>query len=164
MKFNPHKTKAILFHLKNVQQLPELYFDNCQLEYVTHHKHLGILFSSKLGWSDYIEGIVKKAYKKLGLLKKIKFTVSRDILSQMYISFIRPQLEYAVQVWSGCTKAEIEKLEKVQLHAARIVTGLTLIASKNSLYLESFLLCLNSELLFYLRRNNSCFYVSSLNY
>ena len=60
LKFNPHKTKAILFHLKNVQQLPELYFDNCQLEYVTHHKHLGILFSSKLGWSDYIEGIVKK--------------------------------------------------------------------------------------------------------
>lgn len=25
----------------------------------------------------------------------------------------RPQLEYAVEVWSGCTKADTEKLEKV---------------------------------------------------
>lgn len=54
----------------------------------------------------------------------------------MYISFIRSQLEYAVQVWSVCTKADIKKLEKVQSFAARIVTGLALIVSRNSSYLE----------------------------
>ena len=51
----------------------------------------------------------------------------------MYISFVRPQLE----TWSGCTKYNIEKLEKVQLYAARIVTGLSIITSRTSLYSET---------------------------
>ena len=38
----------------------------------------------------------------------------------MYITFIRPLLEYASEVWDGCTQSDIEQLEKVQLHAARI--------------------------------------------
>ena len=48
----------------------------------------------------------------------------------MYIVFIRPLLEYAAVVWDGCSQSEVEKLEKVQLCAARIVTGLPTIAKK----------------------------------
>ena len=55
----------------------------------------------------------------------------------MYISFVRPQLEYAVEIWSGCTKYDIEKLEKVQLYAARIVTGLSIITSRTSSYSQT---------------------------
>lgn len=55
----------------------------------------------------------------------------------MYVSFIRPQLEYAAEVWAGCTQMDIEKLEKVQLNAAGIVTGLTSFASRNSIYFET---------------------------
>ena len=32
---------------------------------MSQHKNLGVLLSSNLGWSDHIENIVKKAYKKL---------------------------------------------------------------------------------------------------
>jgi hypothetical protein len=32
---------------------------------------------------------------------------------------------YACEVWDGCYERDIEKLEKIQLEAARIVTGLT---------------------------------------
>ena len=53
----------------------------------------------------------------------------------MYTVFIRPLLEYAAGVWDGCSQSEMERLEKVQLCAARIVTGLPIIASKKSLYL-----------------------------
>jgi hypothetical protein len=54
----------------------------------------------------------------------------------MYTSFIRPQLEYASAVWGTClNQNESKKLEK--LKAARIVTGLTLLASRESLYLET---------------------------
>lgn len=98
LEFNPQKTKVVFFSFKNVEKFPNLLFDDCTLEYVSQHKHLGVLLSSNLSWSNHIDIIVKKVYKKLGLLKKLKFTVSRDILAQMYVSFIRPQLEYAVEV------------------------------------------------------------------
>jgi hypothetical protein len=56
----------------------------------------------------------------------------------MYTSFIRPQLEYASEVWGTClNQNKSEELEKLQLNAARIVTGLTLLASRESLYLET---------------------------
>lgn len=46
-------------------------------------------------------------------------------------------LDYAVEVWSGCSQFDIDKLEKVQLYAARIVTCLSVIALRNSLYLKT---------------------------
>ena len=55
----------------------------------------------------------------------------------MYISFVRTQLEYAVEIWFGCTIFDIEKLEKIYLYAARIVTGLSIKTSRTSLYFET---------------------------
>lgn len=81
--------------------------------------------------------LLKKLTQKLGLLKKFKSLM--DILSQMHVYFIRPQLEYAAELWAGCTKMATEKLERVQLHAARIVRGLTsiIIASRKLIYFEA---------------------------
>jgi hypothetical protein len=42
----------------------------------------------------------------------------------MYLSFIRPVLEYASEVWDNCGQINSDRLEKVQLEAARIATGL----------------------------------------
>jgi hypothetical protein len=83
---------------------------------------------------DYIDSVVKRAYKKLGLYLENYNSLYQDIyiLYHMYISFISPYLQYTVKVWSGCIKAKIQKFEKVQLFATRTATGLTLIASKSS--------------------------------
>jgi hypothetical protein len=45
-------------------------------------------------------------------------------LSNINLAFIRPVLEYACEVWDGCYERDIEKLEKIQLEAARILAGL----------------------------------------
>ena len=71
--------------------------------------------------------IVNRAYK-LGLIKKLIFTLCRNKLSKMYVTFVRPIL--ASLVWDGCSILDTEKLEKVQLYAARIVTDLPILASK----------------------------------
>jgi hypothetical protein len=50
---------------------------------------------------------------------------------------IRPILEYADVVWDNKTLFLINKLENVQIEAARIVTGRTRLVSINSLYKET---------------------------
>ena len=137
LKFNPSKTKAVFFSLNKNIGLPKLFFQNCQLEYVSVHKHLGLFVSHDLGWFHYINTITNAAYKKLGLLKKLKFTLGRNTLLKMYTTFVRPALEYASVVWDGCNSYECDLLEKVQLCAARIITGLPILASRDSLYLET---------------------------
>ena len=82
-----------------------------------------MIFSENLDWSTYIGNILSTAYKKLNLMKKFKFKLNRKALSIMYRFFIRPHLEYASDVWGGCSLSNAEKLEQVQLLAARIVSG-----------------------------------------
>ena len=51
----------------------------------------------------------------------MKFRIGRKHLSKLYLVSIRPTLEYASIVWDGCSAHDIEKREKVQLSAARLV-------------------------------------------
>jgi hypothetical protein len=52
----------------------------------------------------------------------------------------RPLLEYACELWDGCTILDLNKIEQVQHEAARIVSGLPKFASIESLYLYDFYL------------------------
>lgn len=45
-------------------------------------------------------------------MKKLKFKLNRKSLSLLYTLFIRPQLEYASDVWDGCSITDSDKLEK----------------------------------------------------
>lgn len=63
----------------------------------------------------------------------------------MYTKFIRPALEYAFVVWNGCSSSDSDLLEKVQLCAAWIITGLPILAYRDSLYLETCLEPLSSK-------------------
>lgn len=51
--------------------------------------------------------------------------------------YIRPHFEYACEVWDGCTIDQSETLERLQLEAARIVTGLPTYTRREYLYLET---------------------------
>ena len=54
----------------------------------------------------------------------------------MYISFIRQILEYASVVWDSCSADNANRLEKIQIEAARIVTRLTRSVHLDCLYKE----------------------------
>ena len=69
-------------------------------------------------------------------MRKLKYTVDRKTLNSVYITFIRPKLEYASIIWHDCTQAERDLLEGLQLNAARIVTGAKRGTSHERIYLE----------------------------
>jgi hypothetical protein len=64
------------------------------------------------------------ARQQLNVLRKLKFKLKRNYLEQIYLTFIRPILEYASEVWFNCGHFNSNRLEKVQTEAARIVCGL----------------------------------------
>ena len=62
LKYNPSKTIALLFSNKKSFN-PCLEFQNCKIDFVSAHKHLGIILSRDLSCSTYIDSILTKAYK-----------------------------------------------------------------------------------------------------
>jgi hypothetical protein len=70
-------------------------------------------------------------------LRKLKFRLKREYLENSYFTFIKPILEYSSEVWDNCGQFNSDRLEKLQLEAARIVTGLTCYTSLDWIYREA---------------------------
>ena len=135
--FNPVKTEVMLIsNIFNETDL-QLMMDGTLLKIVEIHKHLGVYLSSNNKWSKHIDWIIASASKQISFMRKIKYKFSKQTLNSLYCTYIRPLFEYASEVWDGCSQTDANRLEQAQLNAARIVTGLPVFASTNSLYQET---------------------------
>ena len=101
-------------------------FENTQIEFVENHKHLGLTLSNTGKWNCHIDNIAKASSKILGIMRQLKYNLSRVALNQIYISYVLPVLEYSSVVWDGCSDYNTNTLEKIQHEAAHIITGLDL--------------------------------------
>ena len=102
--FNPLKTEDFLLTLKRINILTQLIFDNIPINFVNGHKDLGVTFSNTGQMHSHIENVVLLATKILGIMRKLKYSISRYALNQMYMSFLLPVVEYASVVWDGCSE------------------------------------------------------------
>src|SRR6218665_3335088 len=59
----------------------------------------------------------------LGMIRRTIVTRDKDTILRLYKSLVRPQLEYCIQVWSPYLKQDMEKLEKVQRRATKMIQG-----------------------------------------
>ena len=112
----------------------EFKLNNSSLEIVDVHKHLGVYISSDNKWNKHIESIIASASKQITYLRKLKYILPKETLNKLCCTYIRPLLEYASEAWDDCTITDSNRLEQVQLTAARIVIGLPAFSSLCSLY------------------------------
>ena len=82
-------------------------------------KDLGVTFDNKLKFDDRINNKISTAYQMLGIVKRNFIYLTPD--SFLYKSMIHSHLEYAVSVWNPHHQSLIEKLEKVQKRATKLV-------------------------------------------
>ena len=124
VQVNIDKTKAMLLsRYANVKLPSPIMFNNSIVQVVDEHKHLGIILSKNMSWNPHIEFIVSKAQSCVDSFKSLKYKLDRKSLDILYNSRIRSILDYGCILYDNCTIAEAEKLENIQIQAARIVTG-----------------------------------------
>ena len=134
VKFNPNKTDIMIFSTRHLENNLLFDFNNISLSPVHMHKHLGVIFSSDCKWTKHIDVLIERTSKQLNIFRKLKYRLKRDYLENNYLVFIRPILEYASEVWDNCRQTNCNRLEKIQIEVARIVTGLSIYGSLDSIY------------------------------
>ncbi len=99
LTLNTSMCKSMIVSRKKSQPYPSaLTLGGQHLEQVERFKYLGVLLSSNLSFSQHIQTICAKARKILGLhYRRFYKNTSNEALLQLYISLVRPHLEYAVQ-------------------------------------------------------------------
>ena len=68
INFNPLKTEAILFTLKQLENFPNLIFNNTTIKFVDFHKHLGIILSNNRHWHKHTDNILTSEAKIIGIM------------------------------------------------------------------------------------------------
>ena len=124
MKLNVEKCKELIIDFaKKKHHFPPLTVDDMNVERVKSTCILGLTIQDNMKWNEHIHNIVKKASKRLYMLRLLKrANVSIDTLITVYTTIIRPVVEYACQVWHYNIQQYLsEEIEKIQKRAFRII-------------------------------------------
>ena len=54
---------------------------------------------------------------------KLKYSISRNALNQMYMSYMLPVVEYASVVWDGCSEQDSQTLQKIKMRQPELLLG-----------------------------------------
>lgn len=122
MSFNVSKCAVLQVgnnNPKNVYQMNETVVNA-----VTTQKDLGVTITNDLKWRKQVENSVNKANRMLGLISRNFSFRSKNIILTLYKSLVRPHLEYAVQFWSPHQQGDIDKLERIQRRATKLIPEL----------------------------------------
>lgn len=94
-----------------------------QVKCYTVFKILGVTIDSHLRWNDNVDAIVKKASKRLHILRVLRRSGIPPVdLLVIYNSLVRSVLEYACAVWHTSLPQYLSnKIELVQKRAFRIL-------------------------------------------
>ena len=135
--FSAPKTESMTISTKIIKiDHPPLIFCGSSVTEVTSHKHVGLWLDNNLGWYSHINYIEDKANKRMNMLSYFKYKLSRNTLERIYYVFIRPILEYGNIVWIGANDGLLDKIDKIETRAMRLVTGATNRTNINSMYID----------------------------
>ena len=109
--------------IANIQEEPIISIGNEPMKKISKCKTLGVIIDDKLLWKDHISEINTKVSKGLGIMKRIKPFVTESVLQTIYKSLILPYFDYCSMIWDNAANYNLQKLQKMQNRAARIVTG-----------------------------------------
>ena len=125
LKLNDSKTEIIVFGSANFKDSLDLHgtvlkSGSC-IRFAENVKYLGILFDSLLSFDQQVTAIVSSSYASIRKLASMKRCLSKDDLEKFVHAFISSKLDTCNSLLFGLPKKVLNKLQKVQNAAIRLV-------------------------------------------
>ena len=121
------KTQFIIFKPKS-KKLPdgiELTLGDCRIAPSSHVSLLGVTLDQHFTFGRHFDETVKKCHGLIGVLRRSAPFLDRALLRLSYIALIRCHLEYSSSIFATASKTQLQKLDRVQRIAARVICGVS---------------------------------------
>ena len=122
MNFNTSKCKSLHIGRNNIKT--NYFMRDTPIDTSSVEKDLGVLISDDLKTTKQSIESVNKANKILGLIGRTLDLKSETSILTLYSTLVRPHLEYCVQFWSPSLRKDIDRIEKVQRRATKMIPRL----------------------------------------
>ena len=114
-------TRQMLSHMTDTDL--NVCIGNYELLQCSNIKYLGVDIDNVLSWDTQTDSISKKLVFIMYRLSRLKPVLPSQMLMYIYTSIIQPKIDYAISVWGYTTAHNINKVQRLQNRAARILTG-----------------------------------------
>ncbi|EYB97875.1 hypothetical protein Y032_0136g1974 [Ancylostoma ceylanicum] len=75
---------------------------------------LGVTYSNTLSFEEYINKCVRLAFVKSNHILRAFSTKNLETLFKLFVTYVRPTLEYCAMLWSPLKQQNVDSLEEVQ--------------------------------------------------
>ena len=99
----------------------EYALNNTILKSAEEERDLGVLVDKSFKFSEHCNKLANSVNAVIGMINRTITCRKKDIMVKLYKALVRPKLEYCVQAWCPYLKKDIDKLEKVQTKATRLI-------------------------------------------
>ena len=114
LKVQPIKSEHISFSLKSNVVSSNFFINQIKIPECDQVKDLGLILSNDLKWSTYVNKIHSRAVAlTYTILKSFKST-DPFFYTNLYKLYVRPIVEYNVNIWMPCLISHVKKIESVQ--------------------------------------------------
>jgi ribonucleases P/MRP protein subunit RPP40 len=103
----------------------DYYISGVRLQKSVSTKDLGVVFDSKLSFSEQCHTVANKGFTRVNMLLRCFHSRDRDLQIRLFNAFVRPILEYGSPIWSPHLKQDITVIERVQKHFTKCLRGLS---------------------------------------
>ena len=122
LKLNDDKTEVILINPKKYEvDVSSLGVGDGVVHFSDSAKNLGVYIDKDLTMNCQITNLSKAVYLEIRRLKHISKFVDENCLKTLAASFILSRLDYCNSLYKNLNKYQIEKLQKLQNFAAKVV-------------------------------------------
>ena len=125
LKINPDKTEILLFYPKSMENeviiRGTMIAENKCIRFSDVVKNVGVWLDKNLDMTHHINKIVSHSYKILKDISRIRSVISKKNTEMLVHSVISSRLDYCNSLLYNISKSNLNKFQKVQNAAARIV-------------------------------------------
>ena len=101
----------------------QLQIDNDLISPSDSAKNLGVLLDQHLNMETHVAGICKASYFHIRNIRSLKPILTHDALISVVHAFITSRLDYCNSLLLGVSDKLVQRLQRIQNIAARIITG-----------------------------------------
>ena len=123
LSLNPKKCFLIQFNPRSQQRSfkPIYFIDGIQIARKTHGKDLGIVMSEDCKFYLQVNKACRKAHWEINRIRRTFISRKPTFIANMYKLYVRPHLEYCVEVWNPKDRGNVVKMEKIQNKMSRML-------------------------------------------
>ena len=127
LKINDNKTEFLIMGSRQQLQkvnIPEITVGDAQIKSTSNVRNLGVIFDENLGMHQHVSKVCRTAYFHLHNIARIRNYLNHRAACTLIHAFITSHIDYCNSLLYGIPSYLLNKLQRVQNSAARLVLHL----------------------------------------